>query len=84
MTIIAEAICGVSLEIREIKMSQKIITVQVRGERGEAKPVRRSRLEQSVNRSLRASFSLEGNKITNTSWSKMEQAARFLSRIAVA
>ncbi|PTA87873.1 hypothetical protein CWM66_24770 [Kosakonia sp. H7A] len=65
-------------------MSKKIITIQVRGEHSDAKPVRRSRLEQSVNRSLRASFSLEGNRITDTSWSKMEQAARFLTRVAVA
>lgn len=65
-------------------MSKKVITIQVRGERGAAKPIRRSKLEQSVNRSLRASFSLEGNQITNTSWSKMEQAARFLTRVAAA
>ncbi|EPO6662121.1 hypothetical protein ACV822_004544 [Klebsiella aerogenes] len=65
-------------------MSKKIITIQVRGEHADAKAVRRSKLEQSVNRSLRASFSLEGNHITDTSWSKMEQAARFLTRIAVA
>ncbi|MBH1931514.1 hypothetical protein [Serratia rubidaea] len=65
-------------------MSKKIITIQVRGEHADAKAVRRSTLEQSVNRSLRASFSLEGNHITDTSWSKMEQAARFLTRIAAA
>lgn len=65
-------------------MSKKIITIQVRGEHADVKAVRRSKLEQSVNRSLRASFSLEGNHITDTSWSKMEQAARFLTRIAVA
>lgn len=65
-------------------MSKKIITIQVRGEHADAKPVRRAKLEQSVNRSLRASFSLEGNHITDTSWSKMEQAARFLTRIAAA
>lgn len=64
-------------------MSKKIITIQVRGEQGNAKPVSRSRLEQSVNRSLRASFSLEGNNITDTSWSKLEQAARFLTRVSV-
>ncbi len=72
------------LKTRETKMSKKIITIQVRGEHADAKPVRRSRLEQSVNRSLRASFSLEGNQITNTSWSKMSQAARFLTRVAAA
>lgn len=68
---------------RERKMSKKIITIQVRGEHADAKPVQRSKFEQSVNRSLRASFSLEGNNITNTSWSKMEQAARFLTRVSV-
>ncbi|MBH3313400.1 hypothetical protein I5N64_01525 [Serratia marcescens] len=63
-------------------MSKQIIAIQVRGEQGDTKPVRRSRLEKSVNRSLRASFSLEGNHITDTSWSKMEKAARFLTRVA--
>lgn len=62
-------------------MSKKIITIEVRGEHAGAKPVQRSKFEQGVNRSLRASFSLEGNKITNTSWSKMEQASRFLTRV---
>ncbi|EPF0313644.1 hypothetical protein H9R40_07425 [Enterobacter kobei] len=65
-------------------MSKKIIAIQVRGEQGAVKPVSRSKLEQSVNRSLRASFSLEGNNITDTSWSKMEQAARYLSRVVIA
>ncbi|BBU92825.1 hypothetical protein EIMP302_49630 [Escherichia coli] len=72
------------LTTRETNMSKKVITIQVRGGHAGAKPVRRSKLEQSVNRSLRASFSLEGNHITNTSWSKMSQAARFLTRVAVA
>ncbi len=63
-------------------MSRPMIAIQVRGAQARVLPVPSSSLEQSVNRSLRASFSLEGSNVSNASWAKMNDAARFLTKIA--
>lgn len=63
-------------------MGEQTVTIQVRSERGTIKSVDSSRLEESVHRSLRSSFALEGSKISNTSWDKMTDAANYLSRFS--
>ncbi|WP_337263007.1 MULTISPECIES: hypothetical protein [unclassified Serratia (in: enterobacteria)] len=61
-------------------MSKKMIAIQVRGDRT-VKTVPSSKLEESANRSLRASFSLEGQNVNDTTWAKMNSVSQYLTRV---
>ncbi|MEK9497398.1 hypothetical protein V2H77_13195 [Photorhabdus sp. P32] len=57
------------------------IAIQIRDKENTTKYISDANLEERICRSLRASFSLEGNKVSDESWKKMSKAAQFLTKI---
>ncbi|KER03926.1 hypothetical protein LGZ99_03780 [Photorhabdus temperata] len=57
------------------------VTIQIRDKENTTKHISEANLEKRINRSLRASFALAGNKVSDESWKKMSKAAQFLTKI---
>jgi len=61
-------------------MGRNRIIIQVRGNGEVVKSVNGSTLRDSVERSLRASFSLEGSNVSDVSWEKIKFSESYLTK----
>ncbi|WP_168363403.1 hypothetical protein [Dickeya zeae] len=61
-------------------MGRNNVVIQVRGNGEAAKSVNGSTLKDSVDRSLRASFALEGFNVSDASWEKIKFSESYLTK----